>query len=298
MSWQMTAVGVYKRLTSKRQFGRPDGHEGLLRRRKTTSAPPARALRGLDVSTSVVDGFDVHTVVAPGTPGGAPVVVYLHGGAYVNELVVQHWQFVAEVASRLAVEVRVPIYGLAPQHDALEALHLTATMLERLRDEGRDVLLAGDSAGGGLALITAQQSGHLLGDRLKGLSLMAPWLDLTMANPEIPAVEERDPWLARAALHGVAASWAGTLDVHDPRVSPLFGPMDALPPVDLWIGDRDITLPDARLLRDALPDVTWHELPGGIHVVPILPVPEGRAARTEMIGWMRERLGTEYTPGG
>lgn len=290
MSWQMTAVGLYKRLTSKRRFGRPDGHEALLRRRKTASDPPARALRDLRVSAGTVEGFDVHTVAAPGTPADAPVLVYLHGGAYVNEIVVQHWQFVAEVARRIPVEVRVPIYGLAPRHDALEALHLTTTMLEQLRDEGRDVLLAGDSAGGGLALITAQQSGHLLGDRLRGLSLMAPWLDLTMANPEIPAVEERDPWLARAALHGVAASWAGTLDLHDPRVSPLFGPMDGLPPVDLWIGDRDITLPDAQLLRAALREVSWHELPGGIHVVPILPVPEGRASRAEMIAWMRDRL--------
>ncbi|MGN6251435.1 MAG: alpha/beta hydrolase fold domain-containing protein [Marmoricola sp.] len=290
MSWQMSVVGWYLRATSKRRFGREGGHEALLARPKRSSVPPERALRGLEVRTAVVAGRDAHTVAAPGTPPGAPVVVYLHGGAYVSEIVVQHWQLVAEVARRLPVEVRVPIYGLAPQHHALEALALTTAVLEQLRQEGRDVLLAGDSAGAGLALITAQQSGHLLGDRLRGLSLMAPWLDLTMANPEIPAVEERDPWLARAALHGVAASWADGLDLRDPRVSPLFGAMTGLPPVDLWVGTRDITLPDTRLLRDALPDVRYHELPGAIHVVPLLPVPEGRVAREEMIAWMGDRL--------
>lgn len=290
MSWQMAGVALYMRATSKRRFAREGGHEALLSRPKRSSAPAAGPLRGLAVATRDVNGCDVHTVAAPGTPSDAPVVVYLHGGAYVNEIVVQHWQFVAEVAQRLPVEVRVPIYGLAPDHDAQEALALTTALLEQLRDEGREVLLAGDSAGAALALITAQQAGRVLGDRLRGLSLMAPWLDLTMANPEIPAVEARDPWLARAALHGVAEAWAKGLDLRDPRVSPLFGEMAGLPPVDLWVGTRDITLPDTRLLRDRLADVTYHELPGAIHVVPILPVPEGRAARAEMIGWMGERL--------
>lgn len=291
VSWQMSAVGWYMRATSKRRFAREGGHEALLARPKKSAEPPARALQGLEVTTAPVRGVDVHTVTAADTPADAPVVVYLHGGAYVNEIVVQHWQFVAEVARRLPVEVRVPIYGLAPHHDAREALALTTAILEQLRDERREVLLAGDSAGAGLALITAQHSGHVLGDRLRGLSLMAPWLDLTMANPDIPAVEARDPWLARTALHGVAAAWSNGLDLRDPRVSPLFGPMTGLPPVDLWVGTRDITLPDTRLLRDRLPQVSYHELPGAIHVVPILPVPEGRAARGEMIEWMGERLG-------
>ncbi|MGN6781273.1 MAG: alpha/beta hydrolase fold domain-containing protein [Marmoricola sp.] len=291
MSWQMSAVGWYMRATSKRRFAREGGHRALLDRPKKSAEPPVRALAGLEVTTTRVRGFDGYVVRAPGTPADAAVVVYLHGGAYVNEIVIQHWQFVAEVVRRLPVEVRVPIYGLAPAYDALEALALTTAVMQQLRDQRRDVVLAGDSAGAGLALITAQQSGRLLGDRMKGLSLMAPWLDLTMANPEIPAVEARDPWLARAALHGVAEAWANGLDLRDPRVSPLFGAMTGLPPVDLWVGTRDITLPDTRLLRDRLPQVTYHELRGAIHVVPILPVPEGRAARAEMIGWMGERLG-------
>ncbi|HEY1134735.1 MAG TPA: alpha/beta hydrolase, partial [Nocardioides sp.] len=158
MSWQMTAIGAFMRLTRKRTYADPAAGAALLARPKGSALPPPAITRQVDVATEVVDGFDVHTVVRRRTPlGERPVVVYLHGGAYVNEIVKQHWQFVARLADELDVEVQVPIYGLAPQHDAAEARALVATLLARLAAEGRATYLMGDSAGGGLALIAAQQ---------------------------------------------------------------------------------------------------------------------------------------------
>ncbi|WP_224769290.1 alpha/beta hydrolase fold domain-containing protein [Nocardioides ochotonae] len=292
MSWQMRTVGALMRVTRRRRFADPDGGPALLARPKGPSDPPARLRRRCVVETDVVEGFAVHRVRARATAPGGPAVVYLHGGAYVSEIVRQHWSLVEDLATAPGpgVEVVVPIYGLAPQHHATDALRLTGAVLRGLLDEDRPVHLAGDSAGAGLALALALHHRPLGPGLLRGLTLMAPWLDLRMANPGIDAVEPHDPWLARPALHAVARSWAGGLPLTDPRVSPVLGSdeaLAALPPVELWVGTRDITLPDTRLLAERLRAagvaVRLHEEPGAIHVHPLLPVPEGRAARRELV---------------
>lgn len=291
MSWQMAAVAALMRATRKRHFTDPAGGRVLLERAKGSSEPPRRVQRRVSMAVETIDGFEVYVVRPHETAAGeGPVVVYLHGGAFVNQIVEQHWDLLAEIAETLDVEVQVPVYGLAPQHTAAEALDLVTTVLERVAAAGRrPSYLVGDSAGGGLALLAAQ---HARRSTLTGMTLLAPWLDLTMANPEIPAVERRDPWLARAALHEVAEVWAAGTPLDDPRVSPLFGSLEDLPPIDLWVGTRDITLPDCRLLHAKAPGlVTYYEVPGALHVFPLLPVPEGRAARRQILGRMAESLG-------
>lgn len=294
VSWQMQAVGILMRFTRKRRYAAEDGGPALLARPKGASVPPAKVLGELTVSSGRVDGFTVYDVARAeqATDPDAPVVLYLHGGAFINEIAKQHWELVAELARELDVVVRVPIYGLAPDHHAPEAIALVAKLLGQLEDQGRPSYLMGDSAGGNLALVAAQQgSGTVAG--LRGVTVMAPWLDLTMANPEMDALEPHDPWLARAALHHVARVWADGTPLTDPTISPLFGSFDGLPPVDIWIGTRDITLPDTRLLRDAIAEhgeVSYHEEPGAIHVYPLLPVPEGRRARATLIENVRRQL--------
>ncbi|GAB3073658.1 alpha/beta hydrolase fold domain-containing protein [Nocardioides zeae] len=302
MSWQMTAIGALMRVTRKRSFADPEGGAALLARPKGSPVPPPAVARRVDVATEVVDGFDVYSLVRRGTPvGQRPVVVYLHGGAYVNEIVKQHWHLVARIADELDVEVQVPIYGLAPDHDAAEARALVATVLQRLVAGGRAAYLMGDSAGGGLALIAAQDeverataSAGARPSTLRGLTLIAPWLDLSMANPAVDAVERVDPWLARAALREVARVWAAGTPLDDPTVSPLFRSTEGLPRVELWVGTRDVTQPDCRLLAQHLAgtgEVGYHEVEGAIHVFPILPVPEGRRAVAEILGHVARDLG-------
>jgi monoterpene epsilon-lactone hydrolase len=289
VSWQMTAVGALMRLTRRRRYASAAGGRALLERAKGPSAPPASLARRFAVSTTRVVGHDVHSVRRHDVETDAPVVVYLHGGAYVSEIVTQHWAFIAEIATRLDVEVQVPIYGLAPEHRGDEAVAFVDAVLDRLA--GRVCWLAGDSAGGGLALVAAQQRSD---GAVRGVTLIAPWLDLGMSNPGIDEVEPHDPWLTRPGLRVVADAWAGDLPLQDPRVSPLHGRLEGLPPVDLWVGSRDITLPDCRLLRHRLAetggDVTYHEEPGAIHVFPLLPVPEGRRARRSIVERMRAGL--------
>lgn len=292
----MTALGALMRATRKRRFTDPLGGRAMLARPKGDPAPPRAVRRALEVTSREVAGFPVVSLVPPGARAGdGPVVVHLHGGAYVHQVVRQHWELARSHAATLGVEVLVPLYGLAPDHHADEALRLTTTLLDELAAAGRPAYLSGDSAGGGLALLAAQHASAAGRATLRGLGLLAPWVDLTMGNPEIEAAERRDPWLARAALHEVARTWAHPWPVDDPRVSPLRGDLAGLPPVDLWVGDRDVCLPDTRLLRDRLVEagveVDYVEQPGALHVYPILPVPEGRAARRDLVARAGRRLG-------
>lgn len=285
-SWQMRAVALYVRATRKKRYATQEAGLAFLHSAKGPSDPPAKALGDTRVSTHQVRGRDVHVVGGPGdTASGAGVVVYLHGGAYTNEIVAQQWAFVAALAARTGVEVHVPIYGLAPQHTASEAVDLVAEVVDGLVAQGRSVVLLGDSAGGGLALVAAQQASPAVRQRVAGLLLIAPWTDLTMANPAVDAVEPTDPWLTRAGLHPIAQSWAGDLALDDPVVSPLFGDLTGLPPVEVWVGTRDITLPDCRELERRMPGsaaFALHVEEGAIHDYPLLPTPEGRAASREI----------------
>lgn len=289
----MTGVAAFVRATRKKRYATAEGGRTVLAAPKGPSAPPAALATRLAVGTRQVAGFDVHRV-SRGAGSGRPVVIYLHGGAYVSEIAPQHWALVERIATSLDVEVWVPVYGLAPQHTAVEAHALVGALLAELDDEGRDCWLAGDSAGGGLALAAAQLA--VGRSTVRGLTLIAPWLDLAMRNPEVDAVEPHDPWLTRAGLRPIADAWAGGLSLDDPRVSPLLGPVEALPPVEIWVGTRDITLPDCRLLRERLSGVVplgYHELTGGLHVVPLLPVPEGRVAQARIV----ERIGAGLRAG-
>ncbi|CAA9251611.1 MAG: Putative esterase, partial [uncultured Actinomycetospora sp.] len=117
--------------------------------------------------------------------------------------------------------------------------------------------------------------------------LIAPALDLRLTNPEIALVEPHDPWLARPGVHVAAALWRGELPLEDPLVSPLLTDHAGLGPLTVFSGTRDITHPDTCLLveraRAAGVEVDLHEGAGLVHVYPLLPVPEGRAARAVIV---------------
>jgi acetyl esterase/lipase len=287
-------VAAFVRLAYKRRYATESAGRKLLAKAKGRSSPPPGIRKRCVVAHRQVHGQDVYVLRSRRAAGPSEhSVIYLHGGAYTSEIVKEHWALVAHLAESTGCDVHVPIYGLAPQHHALEALGLVTKLITEQSGNGRRCYLAGDSAGGGLALLAAQAFAGDPAQPVAGLTAIAPWLDLTMSNPEIPAVERIDPWLTRAGLHPIAAAWAGGVPLTDPRLSPLYGRLDDLPPLQLLVGTRDITLPDCRALRDRLAPgtpLTYHEEPGAIHDYPLLPVPEAKPAREALIEHIRKSL--------
>src|SRR6202034_3261784 len=93
------------------------------------------------------------------------------------------------------------------------------------------------------------------------------------------------PCLAVPGLRERARVWARLQPADDNRVSPIHGELHNRPPIDLYVGDRDIFVADCRQLRDSIGNdrITYHEQPGGIHVYPLLPVPEAKTARHTLL---------------
>jgi monoterpene epsilon-lactone hydrolase len=286
-SLQMRAVSAALRLTRRPRMATAERARKRMAAPKGPADPPAKLRKRHDVSSRQVGGFPCHTV-APRGRRAERAAVYLHGGAYISEISPQHWALISQLADA-GVRVEVPSYGLAPQYTYRDAYpFLTAVYRQLLADvDASAVTLVGDSAGGGLALGFAQT---LLGTDLpqpRRLVLISPWLDLTLSHPDLPAVELRDPWLSSVGLAEAARSWAGGDDPTDPRLSPGNGPLAGLAPVDVYVGTREICLPDVLQLQDrgATEDVKLQVTvcEGAVHVYPLVPAPEGRTAAREIV---------------
>jgi monoterpene epsilon-lactone hydrolase len=286
-SLQMRVVAAFLRLAYKPRMATVERARRRLAEAKGPSDPPAALRKRHDVSTRQVGGFPCHTV-APRGRRSDRAAVYLHGGAYISEIAPQHWALISRLADA-GLQVEVPIYGLAPQHTYRDAYpFLTAVYRDLLADvEASAVTLAGDSAGGGLALGLAQTLGEAGLPQPRRLVLLSPWLDLTLGNPDLPAVEARDPWLSSVGLREAANAWAGGDDPTQARLSPLNGSLTGLAPMDVYVGTREICLPDVLLLQEraaaegAELRVTICE--GAVHVYPLVPAPEGRAAARAIV---------------
>lgn len=234
----------------------------------------------------------MYVLEPPGAPAaGAPRVLYLHGGAYVNEITRAHWSLTARLSREVPCRCLVPMYPLGARAGAAQVAETTTKIAATLLEEPSELILAGDSAGGGLAL-AASLCLRDRGLRAARIVLLSPWLDAAVDQPEQLALERRDAMLAVAGLREAARTYARGLPLDDPRISPLHGDLRDLPPVSVFTGTHDILNPDAHRLLDRCSEAgTTCELieaPAMPHVYPLLPTPEGRQARTLMVELLRQ----------
>ena len=240
--------------------------------------PTSKQLRGLSIETKVVGGFPLH-VVKSSSPSER-VVVYLHGGGYVQPIAKQHWDLIGKIARETSSTVFVPRYGLASRHNIDDAIGFLELVRNEVAGLGLPVVIAGDSAGGGLALTIAQQGSWQ--KITKRLILIAPWVDSEWSYEDFERYENRDPWLLSQSLRYIAIVWSNRGDYKRVEVSPLRGELRGLPPTSIYVGDYDLLYQDALALKMKLAasgiENTLHFQPGALHVYPLIPSPEGTAA--------------------
>lgn len=263
------------------------------RRIRPRSFAPPKNLRGVTITLERQDGWPVFTVVpAKSRPTGG--FLYVHGGAWVNEIVSQHWHLIAEIAASANVTVVVPIYPLVPFGTAQSVVARIVELFLAMRDTYGRATIGGDSAGGQIALSAVEVLLAEHGVTPDVTLLISPALDLSFDNPDIPVVQPSDPWLARPGGLVFADAWRERLPVDDPRASPLFGVVSGLGPIAMFSGTRDILNPDARLLARSLRaidvDLRYFEAARQVHVYPLLPTPEGRDARRSIVDQVRRTV--------
>jgi len=260
--------GVVKRAIS---HGGADGVRSEIDRRRREELPapapvPARVSARFSITETVVQGSRVVRLENPSRTR-ARAMVFVPGGGYAHPISASHWTTVARLARAAGIDAIVPLYEVAPGGDAERGHGLLAEVLaEAVARHGRgDVIVAGDSAGAGLALAALQRHP----DRAAAAVLLNPWLDVQIGHPAASALEEWDAILRVDELREWGKAWAGGLSTSDPAVSPLRGTFGGLPPVHLITGGRDLLLPDAldayRLLRAAGNNGTLTYAPDGNH---------------------------------
>jgi acetyl esterase/lipase len=250
-------------------------------------APPKSLDRRTAITVEQQQGWTVYRV-SPKTRPGRGRALYLHGGSWYRQISASHWRLIAQLAVASDTTFIVPIYPLAPVGTAGEVVRISTDIAAGLIAEvgAADVSILGDSAGGSIALSVAQQLRDRGIARHRATVLMSPALDLTFTDPRIAEIDPSDPWLATPGPSAIAKMWAGSLDLRDPLVSPVFGDLNGLAPITLFSGTRDVTNADAHALvraaagSDVLVDL--REAPGLIHVYPLLPTAQGRRARAEI----------------
>lgn len=215
----------------------------------------ARANRiptGTALTPVVLDGVRADRVQhTSGTGRGA--VVYLHGGGYSVGSPRTQGMIPAHLARASGATVYVPDYRLAPEHPhpaGLEdALASYCCLLDRGADPGR-IALAGDSAGGGLALATAVALRDAELPLPGALALISPWVDLTLSGESVVGERAGDAMLTRSWLAWCARGYLAGRPADDPACSPLFADLAGLPPSLIQVGTREILLSDAERLAE------------------------------------------------
>jgi|SRR5690625_682147 len=237
-------------------------------------------------------------------------IVYFHGGAYTAGSSKTHRHFTSMLAKLSHIPVLSVDYRLAPEHpfpaafdDAIAAYTWAKENGPNRASTAQHLIIAGDSAGGGLSVAAAMQlrdAGTLIDG---ALVLLSPWMDLTCSSGAAERIGHLDAMLNVDHAKMMAGLYAGDHTLTDPRLSPLYGDFRGLPPLFMAIGGREIVLDEAlaaiQKAQEADVDVTIERNEEMFHVWPVLfhLVPEGKESLERIVAWLQwkfpEPLGSD-----
>ena len=223
-------------------------------------------------------------------------VLYFHGGGYVFGSPKTHRPMTFALARGLNVPVFSLDYRLAPEHPCPAAVDDAEAAFEYLLSCGKragDIVVGGDSAGGGLTLALIQRLRDKGRDLPGRVFLFSPWTDLTSSGDSIDANEPTDFMFMAASVRDGAPRYGGILSLQNSEVSPLFGSFADLPPMLVFASSSECRFDDSvrrvDKARKAGVEVEFIEKPGLVHVWPLFtPVmPEANAALRRTLAFIR-----------
>ena len=230
--------------------------------------PPSRAASMVRLD---IDGMSALRASPKGTEPER-VVLYLHGGGYCVGSWGTHKGPITHLAVASDAAVVAPNYRLAPEHPHPAALEDALAAYRWLLGQGvspERVALAGDSAGGGLALATAIAIRDSSLPSPASIVLLSPWVDLRGDSPSMTENVRIDPMLRPSWSRMCASMYLGGRELDDPACSPLFASHEGLPPILIQVGSDEIILDDSTRLaarcHEAGVDVTLQKFEGLWH---------------------------------
>lgn len=207
------------------------------------------------------------------------VILYCHGGGYSTGSSVYGRTLTAKFAKNTFMDVLSFDYRLAPEYTYPAAIEDGIKAWDYLMYLGygaKDIVIAGDSAGGNLAVVLVQ---HLIKERRKvpkALILLSPWTDLTCSGESFIKCADQDPVLSPEYIQKMIHAYAPDKDLKDPKISPLFGEFKGFPATLIQVGDNEILYDDStrlcKRMEEAKVRVKLETFPGMWHVFQMSPL--------------------------
>ncbi|MFK8021932.1 MAG: alpha/beta hydrolase [Pseudomonadales bacterium] len=227
--------------------------------------------------------------------GDKKAILYLHGGGFYVPALSLHERFVGILSNALQCQVFMPDYRLVPEHVFPAAVDDCLQSYQFLLDEGyvaENIIIAGDSAGGNLALVTLMSARDLGLPMPAGAVLLSPATDCLFRGPSLKTNRHRDPLFKVSTLHWMLGMYLPAKNYRDPKASPLCGSFEGLPPLRFHVGSTELLLDSSRLAdrkarRQGVDSSVrvWHKMP---HVFPLLPyLPEAQQATNQIVEFMQ-----------
>jgi len=279
------AIGIKRRLQEAAEVDDDPVKlaEIVAKLRRTDQLEPSRRLqRHWEWEPVDVAGYPLHVLENRDGRSGR-MILYLHGGGYMFGPFGTEWAACHRVADATDCDFAVLIYPKAPEHQAEEAVGIADqayTVLEG-RYGAENIVVMGTSAGGALAIVLMAElrdAGRTL--PASGV-LISPGVDMTLAD-SIGELEAVDVLLSADHVRSAGRLYAGPIGPEHPWVSPLFGDLGGLPPLQVFVGTEEILLPSvmsfAEAARHAGTEVSLVIGDGQQHTWPLAPTPDGREA--------------------
>ena len=280
---------IYSRLLRRalREGLLPDGEEGLAMVREGATRSPILSLimgQATPISVFKIGDMDAEWV---GDMKADQTLLYLHGGGYVMGGIETHRSMVKKLCRFAGVRGLIVDYRLAPEHPFPAAIEDAEAAYDYLTENGVSadkMLLAGDSAGGGLSLALMQKLREHDKVQPKAVALLSPWTDLTASGRSHKERAERDPMIDVEKMP-VAVDWyCPNQDKRNPLISAIFADLTGFPPMFVQVGTEEVLFDDStRLVENAKKAnveaelQVWEDMPH-VHQIAHSFVPEAKAA--------------------
>ena len=179
-------------------------------------------------------------------------ILYFHGGSYVAEATEEHWEFIENIVNDTGATVILPDYPLTPKYNYKDVFQMVVPLYKEIIDrvDTENLILMGDSAGGGLGLALEERIGKEDLPMPSKTILISPWLDVRLTNPEIDEVQKNDTELNKETLKLAGIAYASEDGINSYLVNPIDGDLSKLKNITILTGTHDILNPDTYELKE------------------------------------------------
>jgi len=245
--WRFLSAQLFKKIS-------PDSDVTKVRNGFERVYGKSRAARGVVCEVVEIAGVRCEWLTPRGCED-APLLYYLHGGAYLMGSPGTHRKMVSHLAREAGVRALLPEYSLAPEKPFPAGLNDCVDVYRALLASGEQadrVFVAGDSAGGGMSMATLL-SLRDAGDPLpRAAVLLSPWLDLTAQGESMTTRVDHDPWFDPTHMPHIADYYCSSDEFRNPLVSPVYADVSGLPHILIQVGDHEILLSDSTRLTGSI----------------------------------------------